>query len=139
MSVEIFEFTMGDYAEVVTLWRSSEGVGLSSADAPERIAAYLTRNQGMSFIARDGGEVVAAVLCGHDGRRGYLHHLAVRPDRRGQGIGRALVDRCMRALEREGIDKCHLFVFKENLDGQAFWRKVDWKDRLDLVIMSKNI
>lgn len=137
--MELAEFTFSDYAEVIALWQSSEGVGLSSADAPERIAAYLARNPGLSFVVRVGGDLVGAVLCGHDGRRGYLHHLAVRPDQRGRGIGRALVDACMQALAREGIDKCHLFVFKENVVGLAFWRKVGWKERLDLAILSKNI
>ena len=137
--MELAEFTFSDYAEVIALWQSSEGVGLSSADSPERIAAYLARNPGLSFVIRVDGELVGAVLCGHDGRRGYLHHLAVRPDQRGRGIGRALVDACMQALAREGIDKCHLFVFKENVDGLAFWRKVGWKERLDLAILSKNI
>jgi len=140
--VAIAEFSMRDYDEVIALWRaSSEGVGLSAADAPERIATYLARNPGMSFTAREEqtGRLAGAVLCGHDGRRGYLHHLAVRPDLRGRGIGRALAGRCLDALAREGIDKCHLFVFRENQAGIAFWEHAGWKERGDLLVMSHPI
>lgn len=136
MDYSIEPFTMQDYAPVFALWRETEGVGLSSADEPEQIAAYLARNPGMSFVARCGGEVVGAVLCGHDGRRGLLHHLAVRSDCRRQGIGAMLVERCLEALHSQGIDKCHLFVFRSNQSGIAFWRSQGWEERLTLVLMS---
>lgn len=139
MSVVISSFTMADYPAVMELWRATEGVGLSSADEPARIAAYLERNPGISFVARADGELVGAVLAGHDGRRGYLHHLAVRADFRGQGIGTDLVEHCLTALGQAGIDKCHLFVFQSNSGGLAFWRKGGWKDRVELVLMSKNV
>lgn len=136
--MQIVEMTMADYDEVYTLWEATEGVGLSSADSREAIARYLARNPGMSFVARDAqGSLVGAVLCGHDGRRGFLHHLAVKPGCRRQGLGRALAERCLVALTGEGIDKCHLFVFKENQNGRAFWEKLGWAERTTLVIMSK--
>ncbi len=138
MELSISEFSMQDYADAVALWRATEGVGLSSADEPGRIAAYLARNPGMSFIAREEGSLVGAVLAGHDGRRGYLHHLVVRTDRRGLGIGRQLVEHSMAALRGAGIDKCHLFVFRTNASGVEFWRKVGWKERGDLILMSKS-
>jgi putative acetyltransferase len=145
--MRITEMSMDDYDEVYALWKASEGIGLSSADGPEAIARYLARNPRMSFVAREesgptGGQpgpVIGAALCGHDGRRGYLHHLAVRPDCRGQGLGSALVERCVQALAAEGIDKCHLFVYKLNEGGRAFWSKTGWSERVTLVLMSKDI
>lgn len=131
-------FTMQDYEAVFALWRETEGVGLSSADEPEKIEAYLARNPGLSFVARAGGQVVGAVLCGHDGRRGLLHHLAVRKDCRRQGVGTELVKRCMEGLRLQGIDKCHLFVFRSNQNGIAFWRSQGWDERLTLVLMSRD-
>ena len=78
----------------------------------------------MSFVARSKNEIIAAVLCGHDGRRGYLHHLAVCPDFRNQGIGGALVERCILVLQSIGIQKCHLFIFHNNRDAIRFWEKI---------------
>jgi N-acetylglutamate synthase len=139
MRIGITRLTMADYAEVIDLWGRTEGIGLSQADEPERIASYLERNPGMSFTARDDELLVGAILAGHDGRRGFLHHLAVRDDRRGQGIGRALVERSLAALRLVGIEKCHLFVFHDNSKGIAFWRKIGWKERIEIVLMSANI
>lgn len=138
--VEVRVLTIDDYEEVIALWRSSEGVGLSAADSRESIGRYLDRNPGMSYVARtENGELVGAVLCGHDGRRGYLHHLAVDAGWRGQGIGRKLVDHCMDALQAEGIGKCHLFVFHANDTGRAFWKRTGWVERTNLLIMSKDL
>jgi ribosomal protein S18 acetylase RimI-like enzyme len=139
MAVRITPFTMVDYDEVIALWQSSPGVGLSDVDSPEGIAAYLARNPGLSFVARLDGQLAGAVLCGTDGRRGYLHHLAVASQYRRQGIGEILVERCLSGLKAQGYQQCHIFVYGGNAEGQAFWERVGWKLRTDLVIMSKDI
>jgi ribosomal protein S18 acetylase RimI-like enzyme len=139
MNIAIRDFDMQHFENVLDLWKRSEGIGLSAADSPERISAYLNRNPGMSFTAWDGDRLVGAVLCGHDGRRGYLHHLAVDPEYRRMGIGRRLSDACMAALAREGIDKAHIFVYGENQDGLAFWQQAGWYQRHELVIMSYDV
>ena len=139
MNCSIHPFTLEDYPEAFALWQATPGVGLSAVDERAPIAAYLEHNPGLSFVARAGGRLVGAALCGTDGRRGYLHHLAVRIDRRGQGIGTRLVEHCLAALGQAGIDKCHLFVFQSNSGGLAFWRRGGWKDRDELVLMSKNV
>ncbi len=136
---DVAPFSLSDYDEVIHLWQNTEGVGLSAADSAERIAIYLLRNPGLSFIARAGGGLIGAVLCGHDGRRGYLHHLAVTPEWRGKGVGKALVGRCLDALREAGIDKCHLFVYEGNHAGRAFWAHEGWQERVDLVLMSRDI
>jgi ribosomal protein S18 acetylase RimI-like enzyme len=132
-------FTLADYDEVYSLWTATEGIGLSTADTPDRIAIYLERNPGLSFVAKARGEVIGAVLCGTDGRRGYLHHLAVRLDWRGKGVGGELVKRCLAGLLQAGIDRCHLFVYKKNESGRAFWVHQGWRERLDLMIASIDV
>jgi len=139
LAVDFSCMSPGDYDAVIELWRTAEGIGLSDADSQEAIARYLQRNPGLSFIARDAGRMVGAALCGHDGRRGYLHHLAVARSHRYRGVGTALVDRCLAALRAAGIPKCHLFVFQQNPGGQAFWQRSGWQKREDLVLMSRNL
>jgi putative acetyltransferase len=139
MSIHYDEMTVLDYPDVIAFWRNTEGVGLSGADTLEAISGNLARNPGHSFVARDDAQLVGAVLCGHDGRRGYLHHLAVQPSYRHQGIGQALVERCMERLKAVGIDKCHIFVYAANQDGQAFWKKTGWVLRTNLVLMSREL
>jgi putative acetyltransferase len=138
-SVEIRAFAIEAYDQVLALWRQCEGVGLSRADSREAILAYLDRNPGMSLIACEGDTVVGAILCGHDGRRGYIHHLAVHPGHRRRGIGRAIAERCLDDLKRQGIDKCHIFIFNTNQTAIAFWRAMGWSSRRDIGIFSKDI
>ncbi len=131
-------FTLDDYAAAYALWQRSPGIGLSRADEPQAIARYLARNPGLSFALYDAhGALVGTVLCGHDGRRGYLHHLAVDPAHQGRGLGRLLVERGLEALAAEGIEKCHLFVYADNAVGQAFWAHIGWVRRDDLVVFSR--
>jgi putative acetyltransferase len=137
MTVRITPFQMTDYDAAVELWRSAEGVVLGSADERDAVARFLAHNDGLSFVARREGRVSGAVLCGTDGRRGFLHHLAVEGSERRRGIGTALVERCLGALRRRGIEKCHLFVLVGNEDAQRFWERTGWSVRRDLVMMSR--
>lgn len=136
MGISIREMTPADFDAVYQLWQKSAGVGLSESDNPEDITRFLERNPGLSFLALDDECLVGAVLCGHDGRRGYIHHLAVSQGHRRQGIGRQLVDHCLAALRHQGIDKCHLFIFRENQGAIAFWEGMNWSKREELNIMS---
>ena len=138
MSVEIRAMTINYYEQMIALWEVSQGVELSNADSRENIASFLQRNPGLSFVACDGRQLVGTVLCGHDGRRGYLHHLAVSESHRYQGIGRKLVDHALAMLQQRAIDKCHIFVVKNNREAIAFWEQIGWKDRVEeLIMMSK--
>lgn len=75
MGVEIREMTILDYEPVYALWKESGDIGLSDADSKEGIKRFMARNPGFSFVAADEGKIVGAALSGHDGRRGYIHHL----------------------------------------------------------------
>jgi ribosomal protein S18 acetylase RimI-like enzyme len=135
MRCVIKPMTLADYDEVLCLWQNAEGVGLGESDTRPAIASYLKRNRGMSFVAREGKKLVAAVLCGHDGRRGYLHHLAVASSHRRKGIGTKLVDRCLAELKRLDIPRCNIFLYAHNTSGERFWKMSGWKKRVDLCVM----
>ncbi len=128
MSIQISPLVPGDYADVRKFWESLPGVGLGYCDTEPFFAAYLQRNPGMSLIARDGNQVVAAVMCGHDGRRGYLSHLAVAPRCARQGLGRRLVEVCLQKLWTAGITGCNIRVYRDNADGIAFWEHLGFRD-----------
>jgi ribosomal protein S18 acetylase RimI-like enzyme len=138
-SLVVSEMTIADYGEVFALWQATENVGLSDADSREGMEAYLARNAGLSLIARHEGLFVGAVLCGHDGRRGYLHHLAVAPELRLRGLARELIDRCLAGLASVGIQKCHAWVYAENRAGLEFWKRTGWASRLELQVVTRSI
>lgn len=137
MNIRIVEFTMEHYSAAYGLWSCTPGMGISDADSPEAIGRYLDRNPGTSFAAvLEDGTLAGTVLCGHDGRRGYLYHLAVGAELRGRGIGERLAAAALEALRRESIDKCHILVLMDNAVGQRFWEKSGWQKRENLFLYS---
>lgn len=138
MSLEIRAMTMADYAAIHGLWSRTAGMGLNSLDdTGQGVAKYLDRNPSTCFVAVVENEVIGVVLCGHDGRRGYLYHLAVAEERRGQGVGGALLDAALAALEAEGIIKAALVVFSRNELGNRFWERHGFTPREDLVYRNR--
>jgi putative acetyltransferase len=130
--------SIADYGTVLALWQDAEGIGLNESDTASAIALFLERNPGLSLVAvSPAALIVGAVLCGHDGRRGYLHHLAVAKTQRGRGLGRELVDECLRRLRGLGIPKCNIFLFATNHAGRAFWTHAGWAVRDDLLVLQR--
>jgi len=135
--VRIRPMLVEDIPAALLLWQGLPGIGLRDADSPAALAKYLARNPGSSFVAmNDKDKLVGVTLAGHDGRRGYLHHVAVTPEYRRLGLGRALVDACLQALKAEGIEKCHLWVKVDNTSGKSFWNHIGWRERTDIALMS---
>jgi ribosomal protein S18 acetylase RimI-like enzyme len=134
----VIPFTMKHYEEALSLWKSTNGLGISSADNKENIKRYLKRNHGCSFVAVINNMVIGTILGGHDGRRGYIHHVAVKKEFRKQGIGKELVKKSIEILKKECMKKCHIFVFKKNNKAKKFWQKLKWHIRKELEIMSIN-
>ena len=130
--------TIADYDQLRALWLSTPGMGLNDLDdSREGIARFIARNPHASFVAEQDERLIGAIMCGHDGRRGYIYHTCVRADRQGEGIGRALVDAALDALKAEGIHKVALVVFDRNEKGNAFWEKMGFTVREDLVYRNR--
>ena len=126
--------------EILRFWRRIEGIGLDDVEEPEPLARYLRRNPGLSMTLRAAdGTLVGVALCGHDGRRGYLHHVSVDLAWRDRGLGRRLVDACLERLAAEGIVRCHMLVFANNDAGLAFHEKTGWRLRNELRIFSRDL
>ena len=118
------------------LWRSCEGLSLRDADSPASMEKYLLRNPGLSFLAAEQGSIVASLMAGHDGRRGYIQHLAVAERNRGQGIAGRLLELCLEALAQQGIVKSHVHVLHSNRSGIEFWTRRGWIHRAEIEMYS---
>jgi len=137
---DIRPMTIADYDALHALWLATPGMGLNTTDdSREGIARYLERNPRTSFIAEQDGPLIGAIMAGHDGRRGFIHHTCVRADYQGRGIGRALVEAALDALKAEGIHKVALVVFDRNKTGNAFWEKMGFTTREDLVYRNRSL
>ena len=133
--------SIADYDQLRALWLSTPGMGLNDLDdSREGIAKFIARNPRTSFVATGNGcDVIGAIMCGHDGRRGYIYHTCVRADRQGEGIGRALVEAALDALQAEGIHKAALVVFDRNEKGNAFWERMGFTTREDLTYRNRTL
>lgn len=138
--MQIRKMTIEDYEGVYHLWTSTPGMGLNNLDdSKEGIEKYLLRNPNTCFIAVDGDAIVGVIISGHDGRRGYIYHTAVAGDKRKQGVGGALLQAALEALEKEKISKVALVVFEHNEIGNEFWEKRGFSKRTDLIYRNKTI
>lgn len=133
MSVEIRTMTIEDYDGVKALWLTIKGFAIRSIDdSYEGVERFIKRNPTTSVVAVEDGEVIGAILCGYDGRRGCLYHVCVREDHRRRGIGKDMVVFCMKALKEQKISKVSLIAFSSNDIGNAFWKEIGWTRREDL-------
>ena len=138
--MELRKMAIEDYEAVYNLWINTPGMGLNNLDdSYEGISKYLERNPNTCFIMKNENEIIGVILSGHDGRRGFIHHTAVKVSTRNKGIGKKLVDKAIEALKGEGINKVAFVVFKTNEIGNAFWQKLGFEERNDLIYRNKVI
>ena len=131
------EATPADHVALHALWTRTPGIQLRDEDAYAAFCYYLARNPGLSLLAEVDGVVVGGLLAGHDGRRGYLQHLAVDPAWRRRGIATALIAAVLQRLAALGIVKSHVFVLDAAPEAQAFWRaRCGWGERRDIHVFS---
>lgn len=138
--MQIREMTIDDYDAVYALWSHTGNLGLRSLDdSREGIRRFLKRNPHSNFIAATDHNVIGVILCGNDGRRGYIYHTVVHKNFRNQGIGTQLVNAAINALQKEGITRVCLHVMKTNEPGKRFWINHGWEEKAFLGFYSKSI
>ena len=126
--IEIREFSINDYDAVIELWQRVEGLEIAEGDDRDGVAQFLARNPGLSRVATDGSAIVGVVLCGHDGRRGHIYHLAVDPAYQGRGLGKRLLDESLAGLRRTGVKRVIIMVAEDNPSGRQFWKRSGYEE-----------
>ena len=130
--------TIEDYEKVYDLWMSCKNMGFNNIDdSREGIDKYLKRNPSTCFVAVKNDEVIGVILSGHDGRRGFIHHMAVSEEYRHRGIASSLLENALSALKAEGINKVALLVFNYNKAGNSFWESRGFTVRNDVTYRNK--
>jgi ribosomal protein S18 acetylase RimI-like enzyme len=127
-TIETREFHISDYHAALQLWQRVEGLEIAEGDDRENVAAFLERNAGLSRVASDGPTIVGVALCGHDGRRGHVYHLAVDPAYRRCGVGKRLLDECLAGLRKAGLKRAIILVADDNPRGREFWKRSGWEE-----------
>ena len=133
--MKIENFTMKNYDNIIGLWRKA-GISVGSTDSEKEIKKMLTLNPNLFLIGKVNNKVIAVVMGGFDGRRGYVHHLAVDPLHQKKGYGKMIMDELINRFRKIGVHKIHLFIEKDNQDVVDFYKNLEWQIRDDLIMMS---
>ncbi len=131
----IEKFSMKFYEEVVELWRKS-GISVGSTDTKEELERIVRRTPQLFLVGKIDKKIISIVMGGFDGRRGYVHHLAVDPDYQKKGYGKMIMGELMNKFLKLKVHKVHLFLEKYNKEVVEFYRNLGWEIRDDLIMMS---
>ena len=134
-NIKTREFSISDYEAALELWQRVEGLEIAEGDDRESVGHFLARNPRLSKVATDGTVMVGIALCGHDGRRGYIYHLAVDPAYQARGVGKRLMDECLDGLRRAGLKRALILVANDNPRGRKFWRRYGWEEVPGPIVM----
>lgn len=136
--IQYFEMNESHIKSAINLWANTRGIDLTIGDSEDEIKKYLIRNTGFSFIGLDSekNQLIGSILCGHDGRRGFIYHLAVSEKYRNKQIAQELIARSLEKLYKIGIKRCMVMVKETNYKAQLFWSKNGWSQRNDLRMFS---
>ena len=135
IKMKIDKFNLKYYHKVVELWKKA-GIEVGSSDTEDEIAKVQNRNPDLFLIGKEDGKIVAVVIGAFDGRRGYIHHLAVDPDYQRRGYGKILIDELIERFRKKKVHKIHLFIEKTNREVVDFYSNLGWNVRDDLIMMS---
>ena len=84
----------------------------------------------MNLVVLHENRIIATIKCSHDGRRGYIHHLAVKKEFREKGIAKELVNKCIKNLQEKGIKKYRVFVLDSNKEAMDFWKHIGFEEQI---------
>jgi ribosomal protein S18 acetylase RimI-like enzyme len=135
--MEIRPYQHGDEAAVVQLWRDGNLVALHN-NPHKDIRRKMAVQPELFLVGLEDGCIVASIMAGYDGHRGWLNYLAVAPDRQRSGLGRQMVAEAERRLRRLGCPKINLQVRRTNAGVMEFYRRVGFLED-DVASMGKRL
>ena len=130
--------TKFDFNAVRLVWKES-GIELSFSDSDNELHCMLERNPRYCFVLENGNNIIGGVLGGFDGRRGWIHHLAIHPDYQQKGYGKMLLDKLISVFEEDKIVKLKLEILESNKEVINFYKHLGWDMRPELTTMSLNL
>lgn len=138
--LSIRPFAMADYEAVFALWQSSApGIEIRPSDSRAEVEKRCARDRDLFLVAEREDRLVGVVMGGWDGRRGWIHHLAVAADAQGQGVASALVGKLEERLNALGCLKVNLLVRRGNEAARGLYAHLGYQEAPALVAMGKEL
>jgi ribosomal protein S18 acetylase RimI-like enzyme len=137
MKMEIRTFRPEDESAVIQLWRDC-GLVVSHNDPHKDIRRKMAAQPDLFFVGVAGNRIVATLMAGYEGHRGWLNYLAVAPDKQRAGVGRQMVAEAESRLRALGCPKINLMVRRSNAGVIAFYHKLGFAED-EVVSMGKRL
>ena len=125
--MKIRTFRKRDRDAVVALWEAT-GLAKPWLDLHAEIREKCRRDRDLFIVATERGTIVGAVMGAYDGRRGWVYHLAVAPERQRRGVGNAMMAALEARMARLGVIKVNLQVRTDNAAVAAFYLGLGYAD-----------
>jgi ribosomal protein S18 acetylase RimI-like enzyme len=117
----------GDVPALITLWQAA-GVARPWNDPATDIAFARRGPHSTVLVAEEAGQIVASVMVGEDGHRGWVYYVATQPERQGSGLGKAVMAAAEDWLRARGIWKVQLLVRSGNERALRFYEHLGYHD-----------
>lgn len=137
-NITIRPYQAEDYEAVLHIWQACD-LSLGHSDTFEEVERVRRLQHDLFLVLEQDGQIIATVMGAFDGRRGYIHHLAVLPKYQSHGCGKQLMSEAEKRFAAMGAVKLHLFVETRNQQVEDYYHRLGWHTRDDLIMMSKNL
>lgn len=126
-----------DLEDIITLW---EACDLTRPwNNPEiDIFRKIAQKDGLFLLAVKDEQLIATVMGGYDGHRGWVNYLAVHPHYQRNGIATALLQQLEKRLIAIGCPKLQLLIHKENMEVQNFYEQLGYEE-LEVICLGKRL
>ncbi|EDP66264.1 putative acetyltransferase [alpha proteobacterium BAL199] len=116
-----------DVDPVVDLWRRC-GLTVAWNDPHRDIAFARSVANADVLVGDEDGSIVASVMVGHDGHRGWIYYVAADPSHRGKGLGRIAMAEAEAWMKRRGVPKAELMIRRSNEGVRGFYDAIGWTE-----------
>ena len=134
--MEIRSYKTSDRSSVISLWELC-GLVVPGKNNPERDIDFAALSKDAEILVGTvSNKIVATVMVGHDGHRGWLYYVAVAPARQKSGLGRRMVEAAEAWLRQRGAPKAQLMIRETNTQVETFYAKLGYAT-IPRIVMQK--
>lgn len=135
MTAPARDATLDDVRAITCLWQDC-GLTVPWNDPASDLALSLSKPDSTVLVHEQDRRIIATVMVGHDGHRGWLYYLAVSPDMQGTGLGRSMVQAAETWLAARGLPKVQLMVRATNEKVVGFYQSLGYATS-PVIVMQK--
>ncbi len=131
--MQVRAYAERDFAQVTAFWDAC-GISVAYNDPAKDILRMQAAPDCQLYVGLESGHLMASMMVGHEGHRGWIYKLAILPEFRGKGLGRDLVQLAERWLMARGLPKCHAIIRDTNARVQGFYERLGYEVQPRLVM-----